>query len=294
MPHMTVAMGLSDDNLIPALISIKSMFASTGDSRRLSLAMFHDGISHYMTELVKTLMASHGVQFSLINMPHILSGFAYRDVICDEMLYSLLIPQYFTSRDFVLSIRAGSLVRGDVLSLLEQFPADRKIGAVRCLYHAHLPHDQFYGLTRRAREETGVVDTDRYFSRNLLLFNRKAISAAEGQACIQRLDEGWHSHDEAILNHLFQHDLHLFPQAWNIPMELLAEPEDDFSPIARQALAESRNDVKICQFPLSSPLDLTDRYAQEYVKIARSVTHDITDIAPQILCGSMWNTMSLI
>lgn len=301
MPHLTIAMGLSETNLIPVLVSIKSLLATTRNPHDLAIALFHDGIASPMANMVKHVLSSCGTAFTLIDMPRILSGFAYKDIICDEMLYPLLIPQYFTSRTFVLSLGAGALVRDDITTLLEQFPTEKKLGAVRCLYHAHKQHDAFYGLTREAEQDIGLTHPERYFSRNLLLFNRNAISTMEGQACIQLLDKGWRARDEAILNHLFQHELHLFPQSWNIPMELFTEPEDRFIPSARQAVTEGRKDVKICQFSSSLHpnridigLNQTNNHAQDYKAIARTIMHDMADYAPQALCGPMWDIMSAI
>lgn len=298
---MTIAIGLRETNLIPALVSIRSILATTRNSQALSFAIFHDGINDQIISLVKIFLSSFEVDFSLINMPRILAGFTYKDIICEYLLYSLLIPQYFTSRDFILSVGAGSLVRGDVLSLLEQFPTEKKIGAVRCMSHAHTALDRFHNLTGTARTVLQIENTDRYFSRNLLLFNRKAISTEESQACIQLLDEAWHTKDEAILNYLFRNSLHLFPQQWNFQMSLFSEPDEAFTPSCRQAIAKSRHDIKLGQFSsffnpddMDAALKQTNDLVREYKKTALSVMHDTQNKLAPLLFDPMWTTLEKI
>ncbi len=301
MPHMTIAIGLKENNLIPALVSIKSILETTRNNRALAFAIFHDGINEQITSLVKMFLSSFEVDFSLINMPRILAGFPYKDIICEYLLYPLLIPQYFTSRNFIMSIGAGSLVREDVLSLLEQFPTEKKIGAVRCMYHAHTDLDRFHNLTDTARTVLQIEDTDRYFSRNLLLFNRQAISAEESQACIQLLDEGWHTKDEAILNYLFCNSLHLFPQQWNFQMPLFSKPDEAFVPSCRQAIAESRHNIKLGQFSsflapddMDAALKQSNDLVQEYKRMALSVIHDTQNKLAHLLFDPMWTTLEKI
>lgn len=301
MPHMTIAIGLRENNLIPALVSIKSILTATRNKQALSFAIFHDGINESMTNLMKMVLSSFEVEFSLINMPRILSGFTYKDIICEYLLYPLLIPQYFTTRDFILSIGAGSLVRGDVLSLLEQFPTDKKIGAVHCMYHAHTGLDRFHNLTDTARTVLHMENTDRYFSRNLLLFNRKTISTEESQACIQLLDEAWHTKDEAILNYLFQNSLHLFPQQWNFQMPLFSEPNEAFAPSCRQTIAESRHDIKLGQFSsflnpddMDAALKQTNNLVREYKKTALTIMKTIQNTLGPSLFDPMWTKLEKI
>ncbi|MCX8667716.1 hypothetical protein J3T99_08830 [Acetobacteraceae bacterium B3987] len=301
MPHITIAIGLRENNLIPALVSIKSILTATRNKQALSFAIFHDGINESMTNLMKMVLSSFEVEFSLINMPRILSGFTYKDIICEYLLYPLLIPQYFTTRDFILSIGAGSLVRGDVLSLLEQFPTDKKIGAVHCMYHAHTDLDRFHNLTDTARTVLHMENTDRYFSRNLLLFNRKTISTEESQACIQLLDEAWHTKDEAILNYLFQNSLHLFPQQWNFQMPLFSEPNEAFAPSCRQAIAESRHDIKLGQFSsflnpddMDAALKQTNNLVREYKKTALVIMKTIQNTLGPSLFDPMWTKLEKI
>ncbi|WP_081562797.1 glycosyltransferase [Parasaccharibacter apium] len=288
--HLTVATGLDENNLIPALVTIQSTISNAQDKSRLSFALFHTGLDDHVKQLVKGLLNSYGVAFSLINMPGILSGFTYKDTICTHRLYPLLIPQYFTSRNFVLSIGAGSLIRGDILSLLSDFPTGAKIGAVRCMYHALM--DQ---------PDSGPGRSEHHFSRNLLLFNRQAISPEEGQACIQLLDEEWPGRDETILNYLFRHALHLFPQSWNLQMPLFQQPDEAFIPSIRTAITSARNNMNLGQFAshldpddMTAALEQTNIHARDYRKIAASLMRQIQDRMPPLLFDPIWTALQNI
>lgn len=298
MPQMTIALGLNEENLLPTLITIRSVMEHTAYKEDISFTIFSDGVNRHATNLVKDILTRHGHAHSFVNLHDLLAGFAYGDIIRSSLLYPLLIPQYFTSKDFVLSLGTHSFVRGDVLTLLDGFPEDRKIGAVRCMMHGHRQYGQFYGLDHEATHVLGLDNPRDYFSRNLLLFNREAISPVEGQACIQLLDEGWRAQDEAILNHLFHRSCHLFPQEWNVQMDLLQEPDDAFHDPVAQELARGRNAMKLCQF--SSPmnpeeagtaLERMDGPVQEYRKTAAAVMQDVRHQAPHAMFGSMWNTL---
>ena len=298
MQQMTITLGLNERNMLPTLITIKSIMDHTNHKQNISFALFSDKMNDYALNIFETLLSGYGYTYSIIKLHDILSGFIYEDIICDDLLYPLLIPQYFTSKDLVLSLGTHSFVQGDILTLLENFPADKKIGAVRCMMHGHKQYSQFYGLDHEAEHLLKLDNPRDYFSRNLLLFNRRAIAPIEGQACIQLLDEGWRARDEAILNRLFQQSCHLFPQEWNIQMELFHEPADAFHDPIAQELARSRHSIKLCQF--SAPLDpesmttlpeQTNDHVQEYRNTATAIMQDIRQLAPPVMFGSMWNKL---
>lgn len=298
MKQLTIALGLNEENMLPTLITIRSVMDHTARKQDISFTIFSDNISRYAVDLFRKILSSYGYTYSLADLHTVLSGSPYEDTLREGLLHPLLIPQYFTSKNFILSLGTHSLVLGDVLTLLDDFPLDRAIGAARCMMHGHRQYSQFYGLDHESEHVLGLNSPRDYFSRNLLLFNRNAMSLREKQACIQLLDEGWRARDEAILNHLFQQSCHLFPQEWNVQMELLQEPDDAFHDPISQELARSRHDVKLCQF--STPLnpdtlgatpEQTDRHVQEYRKTAATIMHDIRRQAPHVLFGSMWDTL---
>lgn len=298
MQQLTIALGLNEDNMLPTLVTIRSIMDHTARKQDISFTIFAGTINKYAADLFQKVLSHYGYAYSFITLHNILSGFVYEDIICDSLLYPLLIPQYFTSKDFVLSLGAHSFVRGDVMTLLNGFPADKKIGAVRCMMHGHRQYSQFYGLDHESIHVLGLNNPRDYFSRNLLLFNRKAISPVEGQACIQLLDEGWRAQDEAILNRLFQQSCHLFPQEWNMQMELFPEPDGAFHPPIAPELAQNRQKVKLCQFstPLSpettgTAFEQTNDHVQAYKETAASIMYEIRRLASCTLFGSMWDTL---
>ncbi|MXV44689.1 hypothetical protein GS501_06485 [Saccharibacter sp. 17.LH.SD] len=298
METVPIVMSFSKNYVLPALVTIKSLIQNVSDVSRIEIFILHNDFDHHLVSFIEKYVLKHNCGISLINFSKALDGISHKEHKYPEIFYTVFIPKYFSVYKKVIAIDSDVLVLDDVLKLIDNFPSEKKMGGVHCFFRNNERYGDMHNFRAYARNVVGIKNPKNMFNSGLMVFNNEKISREEADLCIDLLPKKWDSHDESILNFVFQHDLHFFSIRWNFQMEFFnAQGEDFFSEI-REDFTKSKDDIAICHFiGPSKPwmngnvLEKGNPYLERYKHAYMSVREEVIEILPQIFCGSMWSVM---
>lgn len=308
MSIVPIVISINNSYVIPAITTMRSVLDSVSYRDRIKFVIFHKELEQQAMDLMTAMVSRSGGEVSFLNMKHAFSGVLDDDVKQIEMYYSLLIPQYMKNYEFVFSLDADMLVSGDILSLIPQMPANKKIGAVRCAFRNTLLPPDVRSPLQDETIKVGIQDTRNYFNAGLMLFNMKEIDYEDSVNCIRFILRDWPGHGESILNHVFHDSTYFFSFRWNFPMTFIPDKVMNFHPDIQHDIVAGRRDPKVQHFLfISKPwhenhqglLDinkgspgsrLTD-YLEEYRKAIFAVMKEAAQLMPRLICGPTWDDM---
>lgn len=300
MNSTPIILAFNQDFTLPALTTIYSLIQHCSDLRRIEFFIFYDALNPYVMHLIEKFIHSCGPLVTFIKCSTAFEGYnipTHDPRHPKEVFFPLLIPKYFASYDQALFLDSDLFIRDDILTMIDAMPNDKKIGAVKDTYHSHLHTSHIWGFEDYTRNTLQIRHYENYFNSGVVLFNTKNITTEEAKHCIELIKNQWQSHDESILNYLFQDSLHLFPSKWNVNIEYMHLPPEEFRQSFQSDLIEGRQNAAICHFAgPSKPWQQQPEYRRltyypEYESTWHALQKRLAPLAAEILCGSLWDSV---
>lgn len=296
-----VVISFDENYLIPALMTVRSIIDTCSDLSRIEFVVLHRNLDQRHREVFAQIVFSYGSIVSFIDCTERFKELTHRDERKSEVFLMLLVPQLFADRKHVIVIDTDVLVRDDILKTVHELPHDKKLGAVRCMLRRLEKLGDVGGHNHYAAHVIGIEKVENYFNSGFVVFNMQNVTKEDAEACISLLSKKWQSDDEAILNYVFQHSLHLFPLRWNFYVTYYNEPETYFSSYVQEQFLEGRDNAAICHFiadykpwRMDTGLAYDNKYRQEYRELWKSVKEDFMKQAALVLGGRMWKAMNRV
>lgn len=303
MNTVPVVISFNKKYTIPALITVHSVIRNCAAPGRLEFFALHNGLDRYVVLLCEKLVASWGGVITFVDCRNDIEGVYNPNtgIHSSETFNTLLIPSIFSGYPRTVYLDVDLLVRDDVLTLVDEMPDDRKVGAVRCLYRNYTRYgDDYHGFRTYASNVLKIRNPYDYFNSGVVVFNNRIITKEDRYKCVDLIREKWEHHDEGILNHVFQDALHLFPVKWNMDVFFMDKNMLHFTPPVSKDLLDADGEFSIVHFLgkgkpwLDSGLSVENRYMKEYGALWREVKGGIEQLAAETLCGSMWRAMNRV
>ena len=303
MNTVPVVVSFNKKYTIPALITVLSVIRSSSFPSRLEFFALHNGLDRYIVLLCEKLVASWGGIINFVDCRSDIEGVYNPNtgIHSSETFNTLLIPSIFSRYPRALYLDVDLLVRDDVLVMVDELPEDKKVGGIRCLYRNYTRYgDDYHGFRTYAHDVLKIRNPYDYFNSGVVVFNNRNITTEDRHRCVDLIQKKWEHHDEGILNHVFQDDLHLFPVKWNMDVFFLDKSPLHFTSSVSNDLLQADGEFSIVHFLgrykpwLESGLSVENRYMKEYGVLWRDVKDGVEKMAAETLCGSMWRLMNRV